>query len=413
VTPSPSPGAGPDREHVREDRAQAEQEALLVLRALPGVGDRILHRGLRGSASAAEVLSGGAEGFRSRFGERAERARHDPALFVRARTTLSRCRQLGIEVLTWSDPGYPDSLRDLFDPPSLLFLQGRRGLLGARPAVSVVGSRRPTPYGLRTARDLAGEWAAAGYLVISGLAMGVDASAHEGALERGGPTVAVLGSGPDRPGPVVNRRLAGRIRREGLLVSEFPPGERARPHHFPRRNRILAALADAVVVVEASASSGALITVDHALDLGREVLAVPGPIDRAQSRGANRLIREGASPVLEPEDLLNALGTNGSTSTRGPAEAERVMSGATMGAGLLTYLCRGPLSSQEIQVLTDADSASLQVALAEAEILGLIRLDHGHRWTLTPSGRRRSAGPGGTIPRAGGPGGASPGGKGR
>lgn len=220
-----------------------------------------------------------------------------------AREIRRRCLADGIGVLVYGGPGYPTALNALPDPPSVLFTLGDADLL-RKPSVAVVGSRRATAYGRRIARGLGSHLAGRGRCVVSGMAMGIDAEAHRGALP--GPTAAVLGSGVDVVSPPRNRALYGRIREHGVVVSEFAPGVGAAPHHFPRRNRIIAALATDVVIVEASHRSGALITAEIALDLGREVHAVPGPIDRPTSQGTNRLIADGAGVILEvgSDDLL-------------------------------------------------------------------------------------------------------------
>ena len=220
---------------------------------------------------------------------------------------MDRCRTPEIEILLWSDEVYPERLGHLVDPPPVLFARGRLELL-SRPAVTIVGSRRSTSYGRRSAEALAAQMALRGITVVSGLALGIDGASHRGALEAGGDTIAVLGSGVDLIQPATHRRLGERVAREGLLLSEFLPGEPARAHHFPRRNRILAALGGAVVVVEAAEKSGALITVEHALDLGRDVYAVPGALDAPQSRGCNLLIRQGAQVITSPEEFGRDLG---------------------------------------------------------------------------------------------------------
>jgi DNA processing protein len=199
-------------------------------------------------------------------------------------------------VLVYGGRGYPAALNDLRDPPPVLFTLGDVELL-RRPCVAIVGSRRATAYGRRVARGIGAEVSGRGHCVVSGMAMGIDAEAHRGALP--GPTAAVLGSGVDVVSPPRNRALHGRICEHGVVVSEFPPGVQAAPHHFPKRNRIIAALSTDVVIVEASHRSGALITAEIALDLGREVHAVPGPIDRPTSQGTNRLIADGAGVILE------------------------------------------------------------------------------------------------------------------
>jgi DNA processing protein len=197
----------------------------------------------------------------------------------------------------------------------------------SHPAVAVVGTRSCSPYGAQVARRLGRELAEAGATVVSGLARGIDAEAHRGALEAGGPTVAVLGCGIDRDYPAVHSALARRIAEVGLLVSEYGPGTEPAPWRFPARNRIVAGLAAVAVIVEARAKSGALITADFALEEGREVFAVPGEITSALSRGTNELLRLGATPLLSSGDVLEALGLAGRPaqgSARLSAEASRI-----------------------------------------------------------------------------------------
>jgi DNA processing protein len=284
----------------------AELRALLLLRLLPRVGDRRVKELLEEFGSARDALRAPDPRFASFAGHEAARVRRRRDLHLQVDTILDRCRARGIRLVPVGDPLYPRSLRHLTDPPPILFLRGDPALLRI-PSVTIVGSRKATPTGRRTAERLARGISEREVPVLSGLALGIDAAAHRGALEGPGGTVAVLGSGPDMAYPPANRRLFLRIVEEGLVVSEFPPGEKARPHHFPRRNRILAALADTVVVVEAGERSGALITVEHALDLGREVYAVPGSVDSPQSRGSNRLLADGAGAATSVKDLTPAL----------------------------------------------------------------------------------------------------------
>ena len=197
---------------------------------------------------------------------------------------MDRCRTPEIEILLWSDEVYPERLGHLVDPPPVLFARGRLDLL-SRPAVTIVGSRRSTAYGRRSAEALAAQMALRGITVVSGLALGIDGASHRGALEAGGDTIAVLGSGVDLIQPASHRRLGERVARDGLLLSEFLPGEPARAHHFPRRNRILAALGGAVVVVEAAEKSGALITVEHASRSGAGCVCGPGGPRRSAESG--------------------------------------------------------------------------------------------------------------------------------
>src|SRR5437764_5868324 len=229
----------------------------------------------------------------------------------------------GIRFLARSDPAYPPLLAAIHDPPAGLFLRGvADSPLLARPAVAIVGARACSAYGGGVARMLGRELAAAGLLVVSGLARGVDGEAHRGALEAGGATVAVLGCGIDRDYPAAHAELARRIAETGLIVSEYAPGVEPAPWRFPARNRIVAGLCAATAVVEARERSGALITADLALDEGREVFAVPGEITSTLSHGANALLRLGATPATCPSDVLQALGLEPPPPSAGPSVAE-------------------------------------------------------------------------------------------
>jgi len=220
---------------------------------------------------------------------------------------LSRLAQCGARALPLGSPLYPDRLRRLPDPAPLLLVRGDPAALSA-PAVAVVGSRRATTAGREAARALAGELVGLGFAVVSGLARGIDAAAHEGALEAGGTSVAVQGCGIDRVYPRGHERLAERLAAQGAVIGELPPGALPLQHHFPLRNRLIAGLASAVVVVEARTRSGSLVTARHALDQNAEVLAVPGPPRSPAHQGSNLLLREGAWVCLDGEDVLRALG---------------------------------------------------------------------------------------------------------
>ena len=204
---------------------------------------------------------------------------------------------------------YPAELLDLAHPPRELHVIGRTSAL-SKPRVAIVGTRSSTAYGERIARTLTRALVRGGVSVVSGMARGIDAAAHRTALEEGGNTVAVLGTGVDVPYPVGHRLLHRAIAEHGIVVSENPPGARAGPGSFPRRNRIIAALAPVTIVIEAGFRSGALNTAAQALELGRVVAAVPGPIDSDQSRGSNQLLRDGAVLIAAPEDALALLGVS-------------------------------------------------------------------------------------------------------
>jgi DNA processing protein len=257
----------------------------------------------------------------------------------------------------------PPLLAAIHDPPPQLYLRGAaEPELLARPAVAVVGARSCSGYGSQVARLLGRELARAGAVVVSGMARGIDGEAHRGALEGGGPTVAVLGCGIDRDYPAAHAELARRIAEEGLIVSEYEPGVEPAPWRFPARNRIVAGLAAATVVVEARERSGALITADFALEEGREVLAVPGEITSALSAGTNALLRLGATPLTSAADVLEALRLE-------PPAAVAPPPGRA--AELLAVLADGPASTDELVRRSGLSAETVAAALVELELAGL------------------------------------------
>ena len=263
------------------------------------------------------------------------------------------------------EAGYPSLLRELHDPPPGLFLRGSGPVeLLAQRGVAIVGARACSSYGSQVARLLGRELAAAGLVVVSGLARGIDGEAHRGALESGGCTVAVLGCGVDRDYPAAHAQLAARIAEKGLIVSEYAPGVEPAPWRFPARNRIIAGLSAATVVVEARERSGALITADFALEAGREVFAVPGEITSALSAGTNALLRLGATPLTAPADVLEALGVEA-------AGAPSLELGETS-AHVLEALAREPSGIDGLIRETGLDAAAVATALAELELVGAV-----------------------------------------
>lgn len=364
----------------------SEIESVLRLGCVPGVGTRALWRILTRFGSGRQALDVRPGDLDSAAGTRCSEALASPDLDRKVRDALDRCRARAIEILLWSDEGYPEKLGHLVDPPPVLFARGRLELLG-RPSVTIVGSRRSTVYGRRSAEALAAQMAIRGIIVVSGLALGIDGASHRGALEAGGDTIAVLGSGVDLIQPASHRRLGERIVHEGLLLSEFLPGEPARPHHFPRRNRILAALGGAVVVVEAAERSGALITVEHALDLGRDVYAVPGALDAPQSRGCNTLIRQGAQVITSPEEFGRDLGlVCGSSSefrTCGVSEdaQDPVPAGLDDEARRVWLaLSERSLGIDDVASGADLQSARVLSALTILQVSGLVVQESGMRF---------------------------------
>ena len=278
----------------------------------------------------------------------------------------------GYRWLARSDPSFPALLRAIHDPPPGLFLRGAGAPeMLAGPAVAIVGARSCSDYGAHVARTLARELAAAGVVVVSGLARGVDGWAHRGALDAGAATVAVLGCGIDRDYPRAHTALAAQICDRGLLVSEYPPGVAPAPWRFPARNRIVAGLAGATVVVEARERSGALITADLALEEGREVLAVPGEITSALSGGTNQLLRLGAVPVTSADDVLEALGVER------PPEPDRPADLGEPALTILEALAAGASTADELAARAGLAASAVAATLAELELAGLVEARAG------------------------------------
>jgi DNA processing protein len=219
---------------------------------------------------------------------------------------LGNCEKAGIHVLTWNDDNYPRRLKEIDQPPPVLYTLGELTVQDEW-AAAIVGTRRMTGYGRQVTEELSELLARHGVTVVSGLARGVDASAHQTTLKNGGRTIAVLGSGVDRIYPPEHRKLAEEIAANGAVISDYPPGTPPESNNFPPRNRIISGLSRVVVVIEAGVTSGALITSTFAAEQGRDVFALPGSIYANQSKGTNRLILQGARPLLESKDVLDAL----------------------------------------------------------------------------------------------------------
>jgi DNA processing protein len=307
-----------------------------------------------------------------------------PRAAALARRERESAERLGASLLTRLDPGYPEPLGQLALPPPVLYI---RGTLPAGPAVAIVGSRRADTYGREAADLFARTLAVAGVAVVSGFARGVDAAAHRGALAGGGPTVAVLGCGLGVDYPSGHAALGEEIAAQGALISEFPCGLPPRSWHFPVRNRIIAALSEGTLVVQAALRSGSLLTVRHALDLGREVWAVPGRIFDERSLGPNALIREGAELVQGPRDLLESLGRPAQAllpqipGARGadeePATEERQPPAGLPGA-VLAALPRGArLPPEDLAARAGLPVDGVLGALLELELSGWIKRHPG------------------------------------
>ena len=259
---------------------------------------------------------------------------------------------------------YPLVLEDLEYPPRQLYALGNSEMLGGR-CVSIVGTRRPTEYGLRVTRAIAGELARGGACIISGMARGIDAAAHRAALEVEGRTIAVTGTGIDVPYPTGHRALHELLARRALVISEYGRGVMAHKGAFPRRNRIIAALAPVTIVVEAGHPSGALNTADQARDLGRVVAAVPGPIDSPQSSGTNELIRDGAAPIASVADALALVGVSPTPKKRDAELSEKE-------SRVLQALSGGGLDVDSLAARSRLPARECLAAVTSLELLGMV-----------------------------------------
>jgi DNA processing protein len=341
----------------------ADTLELLTLTLLPDVGPRTV-RELSERGSLPDALShpdDHADLLRppARAALKSGDARREAA------AQLARARDAGAEIVGISDPRYPDSLRHTYDPPPILYVKGKLEAEEGPWSVGIVGSRNASPQGVALARRMSKDLAGAGATVISGLARGIDAAAHRGALDARGRTVAVLGSALDRLYPRENSGLAIAIADGGgALVSEFPFGTSPAPGHFPRRNRVLAGWGKGVVVVEAARRSGALITARLALDEGREVLAVPGHPSYPGAEGANQLIVDGATLVRDAADVARALEWEISAPATEPAGADALLASLRPGA---------PASLEEIEARCGRPTAEILARLAELELADRVR----------------------------------------
>ena len=282
---------------------------------------------------------------------------------------LKALKQHGIEALTSDDPRYPRRLLEVADSPSVLYVRGQLPDDGAS-LVAVVGTRRPTAYGRQVAAELVEGLVEHGVVIVSGLARGIDTIAHRETLERGGTTLAVLASGLDLVYPGENLSLAQRIRRSGALVSEHPPGVKPRPESFPMRNRIMSGLSRGVLVIEAGERSGALITAYQAIDQNRDVFAVPGSILSPQSKGANRLIQEGAKLIRTVGDVLEELGIGLSDHEAPPP---RLTQADSVQIRILAEMDASPVHSDELARRLALPSRDVSAALALLELQGVVR----------------------------------------
>ncbi len=351
-----------------------EVAAWLRLDAVPGLGRRTARLLLDKFGLPQQVLAAG----EAQLGRwlpapvaSAVRARPDTALSARIEHTVAWLREPGHHLLTLADPAYPHGLLDLSDPPLLLYARGTLERLRT-PALAVVGARSATVQGGHDAGMFASAFSGAGITVVSGLALGIDAAAHAGGLSGPGGTIAVVGTGLDRCYPACHRALAQRIAAQGLLLSELPLGTPARGPHFPQRNRLIAALARGVLVVEAALRSGSLITARLAAELGREVFAVPGSIHAPLAAGCHRLIQQGAKLVECPQDVFDELGLSEGLAGVGKPGATVSARPSERADALGTALAYDPVDPDTLCVRTGLPPEAVTAALLELEFAGAV-----------------------------------------
>jgi DNA processing protein len=330
---------------------------LLTLSLLPGVVPRVA-RELALRTSLAAVLAR-PDDHGDLLGSPARELLRTGAARRRAEEEQRAAAALGARVVGRDEPAYPHLLRHVYDPPPVLYILGDLAEGEGDHTVALVGSRAATPHGTTLARAMARELAGAGLTVVSGLARGIDTAAHQGALEGGGRTVAILGSGLDRLYPVENARLARAVAGRGAVVSEFPLGTPPHPGHFPRRNRVIAGWGRAVVVVEAAQRSGALVTARCALDEGREVMAVPGHPSQPGGAGTNALIRDGALLVRGAADVAEALKVSLPAPAGADGPADPVLAALSADA---------PRSVEEVQRKSGRPASEVLGRLTELEL---------------------------------------------
>jgi DNA processing protein len=354
----------------------AERAAWLRLVLSTGLGRRRARRLLAAFGSARAVLQADTPAIEAVAGAAAAEAlRQPPADWPRAADDAARwlAADSRRSLVLLGEADYPALLLQTADPPLLLFTEGRRDLLQAR-SVAIVGSRQATPGGRETAREFAGALSGAGWTVVSGLAEGIDGAAHEGALDRPGSTVAVVGTGLDLVYPPQHSGLARRIAEQGVVISEYVLGTPPRAEHFPARNRLIAGLARGTVVVEAALRSGSLITARLAAEMGRDVFAVPGSIRARSAEGCHALLRDGAVLATSADDVLAELQGLGATRTT-PAAADDVEptpAEASDGDPLLAALGHDPVTLDALVARTGEAAGRLSVRLLELELEGRV-----------------------------------------
>lgn len=355
--------------------------AWLRLTLPPGIGGETQRKLLAAFGSPEAIFSAGRSDLRALIGNKADLLLDfSPNEAVEA--SIAWAEKPGQHIITLGDTHYPPALLEIPDPPSVLYVRGNLDLLAQR-GIAIVGSRNATPQGIRTAESFAQALAAQGLSIISGLALGIDAAAHRGALAAQGTTLAVIGTGADRLYPARNKELALSIIEHGAILSEFPLGTLALAHNFPRRNRIISGLARGVLVVEAATESGSLITARLAGEQGREVFAIPGSIHSPVARGCHQLIKQGAKLVETAKDILEELGNLSSSaapSTPPPTTAADENPANAAPDPVLAALGHDPCNLDELVERTGLSAEQLLPELLNLELCGSIATLPGNRY---------------------------------
>jgi DNA processing protein len=346
--------------------------AWLRLTLIPGIGGESQRKLLAAFGLPDPIFAAGRQAARGVIGQRAELL-FDFDTTDAVERSIAWASQAGHTIITLDDATYPQSLLEIADPPNVLYVRGNPALLQKR-GLAMVGSRNATPQGLQTAESFARAFAAEGLCIISGLALGIDAAAHRGALAAGGETIAVIGTGVDRMYPARNKDLALAIADRGAIVSEFPLGTPVMAANFPRRNRIISGLSRGVLVVEAAPESGSLITARLAGEQGREVFAIPGSIHSPVARGCHKLIKQGAKLVETARDVLEELGTFDLPDT--PPESPCQSSASPV----LSALGHDPCSLDELLQRTGLGTDHLLGELLTLELSGEVATLPGNRF---------------------------------
>ncbi|WP_415033018.1 DNA-processing protein DprA [Azonexus sp.] len=366
--------------------------AWLRLTLTPGIGGESQRRLLAAWGLPEAIFTRSAADLHAVIGQRANQLLNDPPQAA-IDAALAWAELPGHRILTLADADYPQMLLDTPDPPSVLYVLGEPRHLN-QSSLGVVGSRNATPQGLRNAEEFSAALAGRGWQIVSGMALGIDTAAHQGALRAGGVTVAVIGTGIDRVYPARNHDLARRIAAQGAIVSEFALGTPAMAGNFPRRNRLIAGLSRGVLVIEAAVESGSLITARLAGELGREVFAIPGSIHSPQARGCHRLIRDGAKLVETAEHIEEELRPVCGFSTPVCRRAEAIHNGAdglsavvpdvvvdtSAESGLLALIGFDSVSLDELVAASGQTTETLLAALLELELSGQIAPLPGNRY---------------------------------